>query len=332
MSVYKENTRFLCEAIESILNQTFTDFEFVIIGDTPSEDRKRVSAIIEDYVAKDSRIKFFPNENNIGLTKSLNVGLSHCSGKYIARMDADDISVPTRLEKQVAFMEDNPTVLASSAWYEYIDEEGKYSGCIVRHGDSISKIRLDILKNTVLGHPVSIYHRIINNVAVRYDESMTYAQDYMLWVWILQHGNISNIQEVLLYYRINKEQITSKHGLKQQQCAQKAQKAAFELLYGFPIVESFMYVFSAITIKNEKELSEQIAMKGFQEFFGQVKVTSKNYHVLKYIMEVYIKHFSHITPKKHYQFLYDMAKKNKRLMLISEVDYLFCRLEEIIKY
>ena len=322
MCIYKENTRFLCEAIESILNQTYTDFEFVIVGDTPSEDRKRVFAIIDDYVAKDSRIKFFPNETNIGLTKSLNVGLSRFSGKYIARMDADDISVPTRLEKQVAFMETNPQLLASSAWFEFIDEEGKHSGDIIRHSYSISKIRLDILKNTVLGHPVSIYHRIINNEGVRYDESMTYAQDYMLWVWMLQYGDISNIQEVLLYYRINKEQITSRHGLMQQQCAQKAQKTAFELLYGFPVVETFMDSFSSITIKNEKEFPERTAMKGFQDFFAQVEVNKKNYPVLKFLMEVYIGYYSNITPKKHYRFLYDITKRNILLMFISEINYI----------
>lgn len=330
MSVYKEETRFLREAIKSILNQTYTDFEFVIVGDTPFSDRERVFKIIEEYASKDSRIKFFPNENNIGLTKSLNVGLSHCSGKYIARMDADDISVPTRLEKQVTFMESNPTILASSAWFEFIDEAGKCSGSIVRHSDSIEGIHLDILKNTVMGHPVSIYHRIVNNMEVRYDESMIYAQDYMLWVWILQYGNISNIQEVLLYYRLNEDQITFKFGQKQQECARKAQQMAFATLYGFPIVDTFMDAFSSLTIKNDKDLSEDAAMKGFQYFFAQVQVSKKNYHALKYIMDIYIKHFSHVTPKKHYRFLYDITKKNKLLMLISEADYFCSRISEII--
>ena len=330
MSVYKEKTTYLREAIESILNQTYTDFEFVIVGDTPLSDRERKFGVIEEYASKDSRIKFYPNENNIGLTKSLNVGLSHCSGKYIARMDADDISVPTRLEKQVVFMESNPKILASSAWFEFIDEGGKHSGSIIRHSNSIEGIRLDILKNTVMGHPVSIYHRIINDVEVRYDESMIYAQDYMLWVWILRFGDISNIQEVLLYYRLNGEQITSRYGQKQQECARKAQQEAFAALYGFPIVDTFMEAFSSLTIKNDKDLSEETAMKGFQAFFAQVQVSKKNYNVLKYIMDIYIKHFSHVTPKKHYQFLYDMTKNNRLLMLISEVDYFFCRLAEII--
>ena len=330
MSVYKEDTRYLREAIESILNQTYTDFEFVIVGDTPLSDRERVFGVIREYALKDRRIKFFPNENNIGLTKSLNVGLSHCSGKYIARMDADDISVSTRLEKQVVFMEANPKILASSAWFEFIDEEGNYSGNIVRHIASAEQICLDILKNTVMGHPVSIYRRIINGVEVRYDETFVYAQDYALWVWILQHGAISNIQEVLLYYRLNENQITTKHTSQQMECAMRAQRMAFAQLYGFPIVDSFMDVFSSLTIKNDKGLLEERAMKGFQDFFARVQVSRKNYHVLKYIMDVYIQHYRHVTPKKHYQFLYDMTKKNKPLILACEFDYFCQRLWELM--
>ena len=330
MSVYKETTTYLREAIESILNQTYTDFEFVIVGDTPLSDRERIFGVVEEYASMDSRIKFYPNENNIGLTKSLNVGLSHCSGKYIARMDADDISVPTRLEKQVVFMESNPKILASSAWFEFIDEEGKHSGNIIRHSNSIEGIRLDILKNTVMGHPVSIYHRIINDVEVRYDESMIYAQDYMLWVWILRFGDISNIQEVLLYYRLNGEQITSRYGQKQQECARKAQQEAFAALYSFPIVDTFMDAFSSLTIKNDKDLSEETAMRGFQEFFSHVKVTKDNYHVLKYIMDVYIEHYRHVTPKKHYHFLYNLTIRNKKLMLWSEADYIYNRISGML--
>lgn len=331
MSVYKEDTRFLREAIDSILNQTYTDFEFVIVGDTPTPDRERIFGVIEDYASKDCRIKFIPNEKNIGLPKSLNIGLSNCSGKYIVRMDADDISVPTRLEKQVAFMEANPKIFASSAWFEFIDEKGNHSGNIVRHIASIEQIRLDILKNTVMGHPVSIYHRIINDVEVRYDETITYAEDYALWVWILQYGDISNIQEVLLYYRRSSLQITSRLLNENRNSARMAQRKAFAQLYGFPIVDTFMDAFSALTIYNSREIPEEIAMKGFQDFFARVQVSRKNYHVLKYIMDVYIQHFSHITSKKHYRFLFDITKQNKKLMLWSEADYIYHRIKGVLK-
>lgn len=326
MSVYKEETRFLREAIESILNQTYKDFEFVIVGDSPQSDRERVFSVVEEYASKDSRIKFYPNEHNIGLPKSLNAGLSRCNGKYIARMDADDISVPERLEKQVAFMEANPHILASGAWFEYIDEEGNRSGNVVRHIDSPEQIRIEILNNTVLGHPISIFHRVINDMEVRYDEACTYAQDYSLWVWILQYGDISNIQEVLLYYRLSKKQITSEHLEEQMEFAKIAQRKAFQLLHDLPIVDSFMEVYSTWTIKGDYNMTEGEVKRGYQDFFAEVKVTGKNYKVLKYLMDVYIKHFSNITPKKHYHFLYDLTKRNMKLMLWSEADYMCYRI------
>ena len=101
MSVYN-GAKFLAEAIDSILAQTFTDFEFIIIDDTSSDDSLQV---INSY--KDARIVLLQNTKNIGLTKSLNIGIAKAKGKYIARMDADDISMPKRLEKQFDFMEEH---------------------------------------------------------------------------------------------------------------------------------------------------------------------------------------------------------------------------------
>ena len=104
MSVYN-GAKFLAEAIDSILAQTFTNFEFIIIDDASSDDSLH---IINSY--KDARIVLIQNNKNIGLTKSLNIGIAKAKGKYIARMDADDISMPKRLEKQFDFMEEHPRI------------------------------------------------------------------------------------------------------------------------------------------------------------------------------------------------------------------------------
>ena len=108
MSVYNEPEEWMRVAIDSILGQTFTDFEFIIINDNPK--RKLNREILSDYAKQDKRIVILENEENIGLTKSLNKGLKVAKGKYIARMDADDISLSDRLEKQVNFMEEHPEV------------------------------------------------------------------------------------------------------------------------------------------------------------------------------------------------------------------------------
>src|SRR5258707_849690 len=122
MSVYN-GEKYLGEAVDSILAQTFTDFEFIIIDDG-SEDRS--PELIEAYV--DSRISFLRNEKNVGLTRSLNKGLQVASGEYIARMDCDDVSLPDRFAKQVAFMDANSGVGACGTWALDIDGAGKVIG------------------------------------------------------------------------------------------------------------------------------------------------------------------------------------------------------------
>ena len=101
MSIYSEEEEWIRESIDSILNQTFSDFEFIIINDNPNRDKN--NSLLTEYTRIDNRIIIITNEENIGLTKSLNKGLEIARGKYIARMDADDISLPTRFEKQVDF-------------------------------------------------------------------------------------------------------------------------------------------------------------------------------------------------------------------------------------
>src|SRR3990172_12530717 len=120
MSAYNAE-KYLREAIESILNQTFKDFEFIIINDCSTDKTKK---IIEEYANKDARIKLINNATNLGLTKSLNIGLKEARGEYVARLDADDVALPERLEKQYEFMNKNRDITLTGAWAEKIYEEG----------------------------------------------------------------------------------------------------------------------------------------------------------------------------------------------------------------
>ena len=105
MPLYKTNECFLREAIESILNQTFTDFEFLILDDCPEDSRER---IVQSY--KDKRIKYSKNEHNLGITPTRNKLIDMAKGEYLAIFDHDDISLPTRLEKEVKYLDENPDV------------------------------------------------------------------------------------------------------------------------------------------------------------------------------------------------------------------------------
>lgn len=120
MSVYKEPVEWLHESIDSILNQTFTDFEFIIICDNPSYDEG--IALLYAYKEKDHRIVLIENEKNLGLTKSLNKGITVAKGDFIARMDADDISLPERFEKQMSLLEKHPEIGVCGSIIDYMGD------------------------------------------------------------------------------------------------------------------------------------------------------------------------------------------------------------------
>ncbi len=222
MSVYNEDTIFINEAIESILNQSFKDFEFIIIGDNPTDDR--INNIIKGFCEKDKRISFYINETNIGLTKSLNRGLKLCRGKYVVRMDADDIALPNRIKHQVAFMEKNTQVAASGGNVILINEKGQKIGKSDVFLRDI-EIKTSLIFQSSLIHPATILRRVIDGKVLGYDEYFRYSQDYALWVSFLDKG-LGNVHEVLLKYRISSSQITSSKRDKQLNYTKQIQEKA----------------------------------------------------------------------------------------------------------
>ena len=227
MSVYKEKVEWLRGSIESILFQSYPYFEFIIICDNPNYFEGL--SILKEYQAKDSRIRVIENKQNIGLTKSLNIGIQTANGEYIARMDADDISLPLRLEKQVSFMEDHPDVLAIGTGITIIDENGKQVNEDSNPLDYQSMIDRLLLVSPIY-HPTSFYRRTINGQIVQYDETLRYSQDYALWIDIAVTGYICNLPDHLLFYRVSNSQISHSSYLLQQECAALNVKRAIKKL------------------------------------------------------------------------------------------------------
>lgn len=204
MSVYKEPVEWLHQSIDSILCQTFKDFEFIIISDNPSYTEG--NDLLREYSDNDKRIIVIFNDYNIGLTRSLNKGLAIAKGEYIARMDADDISIKSRLEKQYSFLQRNNDVFMCGGAADIINENENVVGEIpVLTSDK--EIKSLLLLQSPFIHPTVMWR---NCKEVFYDEKFRYAQDYKLWVTLsdLKFGNIS---DKILRYRITKQQITSSH-------------------------------------------------------------------------------------------------------------------------
>ena len=195
MSVYKPNEGYLREAIESILNQSFKEFEFIIIIDGPD---KFALSIINSYI--DGRIKVHQNLENIGLTKSLNIGLQLAKGGYIARMDADDIAFPNRLELQLNYVRKHPNISIL----------GGYAIDINREGETITERKVPTshqqIKKLVWTNPFIHGTVLLNRKAIlevgSYSQKLPKRQDYQLWFRCAKAGlQFANLPTPLIYYR-----------------------------------------------------------------------------------------------------------------------------------
>ena len=209
MSVYN-GERYLREAIDSIWNQTFTDFEFLIVNDGSTD---RTAAILRSY--DDSRIKIINNENNIGLTKSLNKGLGMARGVYIARMDADDVSMPERLEREVDFLETHHDYAVVGTFVKVLNKNSD----VIHIGDKLiedAKIQEFLKRDNCITHGSAMIRKKCLIDVGHYDESMARSQDYDLWLRLSEKYRLANIPEYLYMWRKHNENIEAKYMAEQK--------------------------------------------------------------------------------------------------------------------
>lgn len=204
MSVYNGET-YLKEAIESVINQTFKNWELIVINDYSTDS---TSKILAEFASTDERVKVYPNEVNLRLPTSLNKAISLSSGKYIARMDADDICLPDRLEKQYKFMEENPDVALSSCRFMTVKNGVYMSGGAGGRCDFEALKALLLVVNPIL-HPGVIAKAEVMK-EFNYDTTLTCTEDLELWTrMVMANKKIQILPECLLIYRLHDKQITS---------------------------------------------------------------------------------------------------------------------------
>lgn len=196
MPVYNAE-QYLNEAIDSILTQTYIDFEFIILNDGSID---KTEEIILSY--DDPRIVYIKNEANLQIVKTLNKGIALAKGKYIARMDADDISLPERFEKQMEFMGQNQEIDVCGSWMGLI---GKPSSHIWIYPKTHEEIKAQLLFNTPMAHPTLMIKKSFFN-DFKYNVFSNKAEDYHLWNESIDVKKFINIPEVLLMYRLHADQ------------------------------------------------------------------------------------------------------------------------------
>lgn len=194
LPVYNTKEEYLRECIESILNQTYDNFELIILNDGSTNNAEDV---IKSY--NDLRIRYYKNEKSEGITSGRNKLLDYASGKYIAVCDHDDISVPERFEKELNFLENNPEISIVSSWLEVFTEGKSKTKLWKTH--PFPKY-LDMLKCCDLFHPACMYRKAdFEKYNLRYEDGYYGAQDYALFAKAIRYLNFANIQEPLLKYR-----------------------------------------------------------------------------------------------------------------------------------
>lgn len=220
--VVRNVDRFLSESIGSILSQTFTDFEFVIV-DFGSTDNSK--SIISSYAARDSRMKL--HEIDQGYTEARNAAASLAQGKYIAIMDADDVSVPSRLMWEVALLEAHPDVGLVGGATEWIDAKGREWG--IHHNPTEDhEIRLAFDVYHPFFHPTLLIRRSVFEQVGGYRTQLTPAEDYDLTMRMSEHCKCANLKQVVLKYRIHSHQQSLQRKTQQTLCKLAVQASALK--------------------------------------------------------------------------------------------------------
>ncbi len=303
-----------CEAyieasVNSILNQTFNDFELLIIDDCSTDKTKDIIKRIDD-----NRILLIEKPKNTGYTNSLNYALQLIKGKYIARMDGDDVSLLGRFEAQVEFLENNENIVACGTIFKYLN-----SNTVINLPEFDDDIKLAMLKGNSMAHPsIMMRSSVIKENSIQYNKEREPAEDYDLWVELMAFGKLHNLQKIYLEYRKHTSQVST---VRRKQQNESAIKTRIKLL---------KYVYENMPQYDEENLIEIYRQQ--QRSFAEVKqyldfkreFLSKNNGFFK--KEGLLIYFDHIEKK----LLKNYLLKRKRFSFKALFEYL--KLRNMVSY
>lgn len=246
MPVYNAEL-YLKNTIDSILNQTYTEFEFLIINDGSIDGSEE---IIKSYT--DPRINYVKNDKNLKLIKTLNKGIDLAKGKYIVRIDADDFALKDRLAIQVEFMERNSGIIASGSFYYVINE----------FNERIEDKQLPITNQEIcfsmlffnpICHPSVIWRNdIVKNNKIYFKEEYIHAEDYKFWYDLSQFGHLANISKKLIEYRIHDQQVSSVYSKEQMNTDFKIKSEVLKGLFDLTFDENIFKLLNKSGLNNQE--------------------------------------------------------------------------------
>lgn len=285
MSVYNTE-KYLKEAIESILTQTYENFEFLIIDDGSTDKSRK---IIDSFC--DKRIRVLTNPKNMGLVYSLNLGLKTANGEYIFRMDADDVALPDRLAMQMAFMKRNGLDLCGG-WVETISENPQ----VWEYPETKEEIKSALLFNSPFAHPaVAFKKKVFIDYNLFYDENYVKAEDYELWSRAVLRCECMNMKRVLLQYRIHDNQTGHKYHAEQFKSSQKIRKMMLKQL-GISPTSKELDMHAKLSL-NCRDMDKKKMMAWFWKLTYS---NAKKMHIDSQYFNLFMyKKFEHILNEKH---------------------------------
>ena len=260
---------FVQQTIESILNQSFEYFELIIINDASTDKSKEIVLSFQD-----KRIRYIENESNMGISKTLNRGIDLCCGKYIARIDADDVCMPDRLKTQWEFLEKNPAIGLCGSWAIVIDENNKAIGKIINQTDP-KFISIALLFSVPLIHP-SVCCKTSILKQYKYAD-IPLIEDYDIWCRMSKTTQMANIPKFLLKYRWHTNNISKGKNfvLRSDKIAVKQQIAKLGL---FPDDEAFrihQLSFNLSTLNNSSGILSETDLYASDAWFSQLLSANK---------------------------------------------------------
>jgi glycosyltransferase involved in cell wall biosynthesis len=252
MPVYN-GEKYVKEAIKSILDQTYQDFEFLIINDGSTDQSLRIIKKFDDQ-----RIRVMENEHNMGLIASLNKGIENSRGEYIARMDGDDVSLPQRLEIQVAYMDKHPEIGIAGSFVKIKNNGIEYAGRYFRESE---EIKANLLFNTAFAHPsVIIRKELLSKNNLKFDENFKHAEDYDLWERAANFAKFSNIPDILLIYRKHQDNVCNVYADIQSDNARKVRSRVLKKM-GIDASENELMIHESIKKPSNLEFDDFIKRK-----------------------------------------------------------------------
>ena len=299
---------FLSESIQSILNQTFSEFELIILNDKSTDESLQ---IINNFKAIDNRIVLIDKEQNVGPANLRNEGINIAKGDYIALMDADDIAMPNRFEKQLTFLKNNPEIGLCGTWFTFFDAESK----TIKHSVDSDAIKVSFLHSCNIGNPTVMFKKEVLG-DLKFDNDYVPVEDYDLWSRLLAKTKFYNIPESLLNYRQHNTNISKTKVDNVNRSVRRVkinQLAHLEISDSDPKIDSYL---NAVSLK--KKLSPEEIIESIN---ASKHLITQNAKINYFNQELFEKHINKVLIRS----IRNAASYNKSFyrFLKSDADSLF---------